>query len=264
MTAAGDQLGNTELQKAAAGLAGWLRAKIEDGGAEGAVVGLSGGVDSALVGALCRTGLGRERCLGVIMPCHSQKQDVDDAVLLAQRFDIPAVTVSLDEPYDRMMAILEGAHDFPAADEARRRLAAANLKPRLRMMTLYYLANLQNRLVVGTGNRSELAVGYFTKHGDGGVDLLPIGGLIKEEVFLLARHLQVPEEILRRPPSAGLWEGQTDEAEMGLTYQQLDAYLATGHADEAVRRRVDAMNSGSRHKRVPPPVGPRIEELLAG
>ena len=105
-------------------------------------------------------------------------------------------------------------------------LALANIKPRLRMTTLYALANDENGLVVGTGNRTELSIGYFTKYGDGGVDVLPLGALDKTAVRGLARELDVPEAVIKRPPSAGLWQGQTDEAEIGLTYDELDWALA--------------------------------------
>ena len=137
------------------------------------------------------------------------------------------------------------------------RLAAANLKPRLRMTTLYAFANHLDYRVLGTDNRSELAVGYFTKYGDGGADLLPLGSLVKGEVRDLARHLGVPERIVAKPPSAGLWAGQTDEAEMGLTYEQLDAYLLTGAAPPAVKARVDALHAASAHKRALPRIAPK-------
>src|SRR5690606_5628013 len=107
-------------------------------------------------------------------------------------------------------------------------MAVANLKPRLRMTTVYYVANTRNYLVAGTGNRSELTIGYFTKYGDGGVDLLPIGRLLKAEVRELARELGIPERIITKAPSAGLWAGQTDEGEMGFTYAELERYLSEG------------------------------------
>jgi NAD+ synthase len=106
--------------------------------------------------------------------------------------------------------------------------------------------------VLGGGNRSELETGYFTKYGDGGADLLPLGRLVKTQVYALAGYLGVPEAVLKRAPTAGLWAGQTDEAEMGLTYRELDAYLLTGEGPEAVRERVERMRRASRHKRRPP------------
>jgi len=141
-------------------------------------------------------------------------------------------------------------------DPATRKLAEANVKPRLRMLTLYYLANRLGSLVVGTGNRSEISVGYFTKYGDGGVDILPLGNLVKSQVRELASHLGIPNEIIEKPPSAGLWEGQTDETEMELTYEELDRYLTNGEAREAVREKVDAMMTESAHKRATPVIPP--------
>ena len=137
------------------------------------------------------------------------------------------------------------------------RLATANLKPRLRMTTLYAFANELDYRVLGTGNRSELAVGYFTKYGDGGADFLPLGDLVKGEVRDLARYLGVPERIITKPPSAGLWADQTDEAEMGLTYEELDAYLLTSEASPAVKAKVDAMHAASEHKRALPRIAPK-------
>jgi NAD+ synthase len=139
-------------------------------------------------------------------------------------------------------------------------LANANIKPRLRMITLYHLANSRNYLVAGTGNRSELMIGYFTKYGDGGVDLLPIGSLLKSDVRDLAAEIAVPKRIIDRAPSAGLWAGQTDEEEMGLTYEDLDAALAaidsgnTTDISPDILQRVEQMISASAHKRTLAPV----------
>ncbi len=228
----------------------WLRDQVRSAGGEGAVVGLSGGIDSAVVAGLCARAF-PGRALGVIMPCHSNPRDAEEARRVAETFGIEVRTVALDEVYDRLLATLAGGQEVDG-----RGLAAANLKPRLRMTTLYFQANLRNYLVVGTGNRSELAVGYFTKYGDGGVDLLPLGNLVKSQVRELAVHLGVPQPVIDRPPSAGLWEGQTDEGEMGLTYQVLDRYLLTGQADPAVAARIEGLATRSEHKRGLPPAAP--------
>ena len=121
-------------------------------------------------------------------------------------------------------------------------------------ITLYYIANSRKYMVVGSSNKSELAIGYYTKHGDSGVDLLPLGSLVKGEVRELARFLGIPQPIIDKPPSAGLWHGQTDESEMGMSYEELDRYLATGIAGSALREKIEAMMAASRHKRQPPPV----------
>lgn len=244
----------------AQGLVAWLRRQAEAAGARGAVVGLSGGIDSAVTAALCRLAF-PGRVLGVIMPCHSDPRDAEDALLVARRFDIPVRTVVLDAPYDALLQALgaeAGAGGDAGGGEGEEagaaRLARANLKPRLRMAVLYYFANLLRYLVVGTGNRSELYAGYFTKYGDGGVDVLPLGHLVKGEVRELARHLGVPEPVIAKPPSAGLWEGQTDEGEMGLSYEVLDRFILTGEAPPEARERILAMHRRSAHKRSLPPI----------
>lgn len=227
----------------------WLKEQAAAAGVEGAVFGLSGGIDSAVVAALCRKAFGVDM-LGVIMPCHSEPTDVEHAMLVAQAFDMPARRlIKLDGVYDSLLNLL----DPDAAAQGKRDLATSNLKPRLRMISLYYQANRLDYFVVGTGNKSELTVGYFTKHGDGGVDILPIAHLVKEQVRALAEHLGVPREVIDKPPSAGLWGGQTDEAEMGITYEQLDRYILTGDARNEVKERIEAMKSASEHKRRMPP-----------
>jgi NAD+ synthase len=146
------------------------------------------------------------------------------------------------------------------ADEVdpRARVPLANVKPRLRMATLYFIANTLNYLVAGTGNRSELSIGYFTKYGDGGVDMLPIGRLVKSEVRALASELGVPEPIIEKPPSAGLWAGQTDEGEMGFTYEDLERYLNEGSAGVAapIADTITRLARASEHKRSLPPMPP--------
>ena len=183
--------------------------------------------------------------LGLIMPCHSDPEDVEHAKKLAEKFRIKTETVDITPVYDLMVKILPEGN----------RIAKANLKPRLRMATLYYFANNLNYLVVGTDNKSESFTGYFTKYGDGGVDILPISHLLKTEVRVLAMELGIPEEIITRPPSAGLWEGQTDEGEMGITYEQLDKTIIaiesgqTDGLDSTLLENVRKMHSATEHKR---------------
>jgi NAD+ synthase len=222
----------------------WIKEKVREAGAEGVVLGISGGVDSALTGALAKKALG-DKVLGLFMPCHSNPTDLEHARLVADKFGIKTEYVDLSPVFDRLMASLPRGSD----------LAVANLKPRLRMATLYYFANSRNYLVAGAGNKSEITVGYFTKYGDGGADLLPLGDLLKSQVRELARELGVPEEIIGKPPSAGLWPGQTDEGEMGITYDELDRTISaiekgdTSGCDEAILERVKAMMAASEHKR---------------
>jgi len=231
-------------------IANWIAERVRDAGSTGAVVGLSGGIDSAVVAGLCARALGTENVLGIVMPIHSISADTHYGEVTGQTWGIEYRTLDLSTVYDAMTAILPKGSD----------LAYANIKPRLRMITLYHHANTLNRLVVGTGNRSELLAGYFTKYGDGGTDILPIAGLYKHQVRELAREIGVPDEIITKPPSAGLWEGQTDEQEMGITYQDLDTTLAAIDAgneasvDPATLEKVQRMIRTSEHKRQLPPI----------
>lgn len=238
-------------------IADWLRERLVDAGADGFVFGLSGGVDSATTAALAVRAVGSDRVLAALLPCHSQPKDARLAQLAADTFDIPTITVDLDGTFDTLMDVL------PPSDD---RLPPANVKPRLRMIALYYLAQSHNYLVLGSGNKSEILVGYFTKYGDGGVDLLPLGDLYKTEVWELARELGVPQEIIERPPSAGLWPGQTDEEEMGISYQELDRVLMAMGAgepadlDPETLEKVRGMIASSAHKRATPPICRRAVE----
>jgi len=246
----------------------WLREYARQAQATGFVVGLSGGIDSATSAALAVRAVGVESVLGVWLPCHSQPEDVAFARLAAESLGLEPLTVELSATYDTLLAALPLGEvlGVPAQDNVlgapAQDMARANLKPRLRMATLYYLAQARNALVLGTGNRAEMMVGYFTKYGDGGVDLEPLGELYKHEVRQLARVLDVPEPLITRPPTAGLWPGQTDEGELGITYDELDAILAALEAGRepvappAVVARVRRMVAASAHKRALPPVFP--------
>ncbi len=232
-------------------IAAWLRDYASAAGAEGFVLGLSGGVDSATAAALAVRAVGPQRVLGLLLPCHSLPEDARLGQAVADAFSIPTLTCDLGPAYDALVAAL------PACSHP---LAAANIKPRLRMTALYYVAQARHALVLGAGNKTEIMVGYSTKYGDGGVDLLPLGGLYKTQVWELARELGVPREVIERPPTAGLWPGQTDEGEMGITYRELDRVLAaieagnTGDVEPATLRKVQAMIACSAHKRALPPV----------
>jgi NAD+ synthase len=257
-----------DLAVLAGEIAGWLRAAMDRTAAASLVVGLSGGVDSAVVCGLCALAAGPERVIAAILPVHSAARDVVDAQAAASAFGVTPRLIDLSSAYEALVAALPGVDaaspiTLASDDDAdRRHLALANIKPRLRMTALYYLANRYNGLVVGTGNKSELSIGYFTKHGDGGVDLLPLGELDKTAVWRLARQLGVPAEIVARAPSAGLWEDQTDEKEIGLSYADLDSALramATGRGDEiesSTRERIARLMASSAHKRALPPAYP--------
>ncbi len=239
----------------------WLRQRATMATARGFVVGLSGGVDSAVVVGLCQRAAPGQ-VLGLIMPCGSDPRDETDAQLVADQFGVPAVRVDLESAYDALLANARTALDRlppemvpPPANDASARVALANIRPRLRMTALYFVANSLNYLVVGTGNKSELTIGYFTKHGDGGVDVLPIGHLLKSQVKSLAKELGVPQSIIDKPPSAGLWRGQMDEAEMGFSYADLERYSSLGPegVSPALALRLERLIRSSEHKRALPP-----------
>jgi len=230
-------------------LVDWIKDRVLAAGCKGVVLGMSGGLDSSVLGVLCIRAF-PENTLGLIMPCHSSEKDKEHALLVAEKFSIPVKTAVLDDIYNEYLKILP---DFKP-EKSLTQLARANLKARLRMITLYYTANQLKYLVIGSGNRSELTVGYFTKHGDSGVDLLPLGNLVKKEVRELARFMKIPAEIIEKAPSAGLWAGQTDEAEMGFTYEALDDYILTGKAPEELKKRIEGMRAASTHKCTTPPI----------
>lgn len=235
-------------------LVSWLQKKVENAGLKGAVVGLSGGIDSAVTARLSQLAFGEE-LLTVIMPCHSNSKDRQDALKLANKFKIEVIENDLTEVYDHLLDKLKTA-DIKAG-----KLAEANIKPRLRMTTLYYYAQAKDYLVVGTDNWSELKIGYFTKHGDGGIDLAPLGSLVKHEVKELAKVLDIPAEIIEKKPSAGLWEGQTDESEMGLSYEELDQYILSGKAEPEVEAKIKELASKNSHKVAPIPI-PKRDKIL--
>jgi NAD+ synthase len=237
------------MQELAERLIDWLRDRARSAGASGLVFGMSGGVDSSVVAVLCKRALGGNT-LGLLLPCHSIQEDIDHACLVAEKFAIKTKLVTLDPLYDSLIAILGGPSDRPDACNA----AEANLKPRLRMTILYYFANNLNYLVVGSSNKCELGIGYFTKFGDSGADIMPLGNMVKRQVREMAGYLQIPDAIVQKAPSAGLWRGQTDEQEMGITYEELDRYFCSQDVSDEVRQKIEYRVASHIHKRVMPPV----------
>ena len=227
----------------------WVREKVLAAGCKGVVLGMSGGLDSSVLAVLCQRAF-PGNTLGVIMPAHSQPQDKEHALAVAGKFSIATTEVVLDDILDKLSQALPDYQATPGVSQ----LAQANLKARLRMAVLYYIANQLNYMVAGSSNRSEVAIGYFTKYGDGGVDILPLGNLVKGQVRELAESLGIPRPIIDKPPSAGLWAGQTDEAEMGFSYDELDRYLLTGEAPAELRKKIEAMIASGDHKRSLPPI----------
>ena len=230
-------------------LVSWIREKILAAGRRGVVLGMSGGLDSSVLAALCRRAF-PQNTLGAIMPCYSSPEDKAHARAVAAKFSITTTEVVLDDIFTALRQTLPDYKSSPTAS----RIAQANLKARLRMLTLYYIANHLQYMVAGSGNKSELSIGYFTKYGDGGVDILPLGALAKGQVRELASFLAIPQEIIDKPPSAGLWQGQTDEDEMGISYDALDRYLLTGEASDELKKKIEAMIAASSHKRALPPI----------
>ena len=223
----------------------FIREKLREAHADGIVFGNSGGKDSALVGILCKAAC--DNTVGIIMPCASKQnfgQDTYDAVALAAQFGIESRTVDLTPVREAELAQLNAVCTPNSA-------AITNIAPRLRMTTLYAIGAAENRLVAGTGNRSEIYMGYFTKWGDGGSDFNPIADLTATEVFAFLEYLDAPRSIIDKAPSAGLFEGQTDEKEMGVSYAAIDRYILEGVADDADQAIIDRYHSRSEHKRRP-------------
>lgn len=230
-----------DLGKQCEAICSWIKDAVNDAKAKGVVLGLSGGIDSAVVAALCKR-VYPDDTLCLIMPCYSNPQDEEDAKLVAEKLNLKVERVVLDSVYDALRAAV-GSQDTD------HRLLLGNIKSRLRMVTLYYFAGKYNYLVAGTSNKSELTIGYFTKYGDSGADILPIADFVKTEVYELARYLEIPEEIINKKPTAGLWKDQTDEGEMGMTYEELDNYILYGKATDIVKDKIDTMHKLSEHKR---------------
>jgi len=223
----------------------WLKELLAASGAAGFVFGSSGGKDSALVGILCKAA--SDNTLGVIMPCGSSVNFGDDkthALMLAKQYDIEHMQVDLTTAKAEVVSAIEQ----PLSKQAE-----TNIAPRLRMASLYAIAANRNALVVGTGNRSENYLGYFTKHGDGAYDLNPIADLTATEVIEFLEYLDAPKEIWSKAPSAGLYEGQTDEGELGFSYKELDNYLTHGFEGANIDK-IKQYHENSKHKRSTAPM----------
>ncbi|MCH4888224.1 NAD(+) synthase [Acidaminobacter sp. JC074] len=228
----------------------WLREQVELSHTNGILVGLSGGIDSSVVACLIKRAF-PENSIGVILPCKSNDKDKEDGIAVAEACGLDYIEVDLTEAHDN---IFNKVNDALGDRGQKRRLTDANLRARLRMSTLYTVGNDMGYLVAGTDNAAELLTGYFTKYGDGGVDILPLARLTKREVFEWAKYLGVPQSVIDRKPSAGLWEGQTDEEEMGVTYDAIDAYIEGNFVSDEDKLVIERMNRVTEHKRVMPPM----------
>lgn len=243
----------------------FIKDKVESSNSDGVVIGLSGGIDSTVVACLAVKALGTNNVKAFVLPSSSTSdQDLFDAELVKTELDIECEFINIDDFVDNFLEVCS-TDNLP---DENKDLALMNIKPRIRMTTLYYYAAIYNSLVIGTGNKTEIQLGYFTKYGDGGVDLLPIGDLYKQEVQSVARCLNVPDSIIEKAPSAGLKPDQTDESEIGLTYPIIDRILYL-HLEEDASvdeisesldisqedvRRIIKMIKASEHKRLTAPV----------
>ncbi|NHJ33666.1 MAG: NAD+ synthase [Asgard group archaeon] len=239
----------------------FIQEMIKTSKTKGLIVGLSGGIDSSVCAALAVRAIGKEKVLGLIEPnAKLDPKYEEDARKLAKQLGIEVKKIAIT---DMLAAFISNAD----VEIAKNQLAIGNVMARIRMAINYAYANHLNYLVLGTSNKTEIMVGYITKYGDGGVDFEPCGDLYKTQIRILATYLNIPEEIIVKPPSAGFWEGQTDEGEMGITYETLDMILLAKEKgftkeqiieelkiEEKLIDKVDKMIQNSEHKRKMPPI----------
>lgn len=227
----------------------WLQKQVKDTGVKGLLVGVSGGLDSAVVAHLIKRAV-PDDSLGVLLPIQTKPSDMEDAQNVIKSCGIDDITVDLTQTHDDMYGqITERLNEKNEFNVNNDQLAGANLRARLRMSTLYALATNYNYLVVGTDNASEHYTGYFTKYGDGAADIMPLVNFTKQEVRETATYLGVPEKLVSKEPSADLWEGQTDEDEMGTTYDKIDAYLKGEEIPEQDKEIIENLHASTAHKR---------------
>lgn len=244
-----------DIQKEVQEITKWIKNYVEEARADGVVIGNSGGKDCATVIALAQKALGSSKVLTVAMPCNSIKADIEDAKLVADAFDVPLIEVDISATYQALEQQIDKV--ITPKEEWRGREAKINTKPRLRMTTLYYIAQNRNYLVIGTGNKCEAIVGYTTKWGDNAHDFNPIAEFTVEEVLQIAEYLGVPDKIIKKAPNDGLG-GLTDEEKLGVTYKQIAEYSETGKTDEKAMEIIIRKEKIAEHKRKPIPVYHRL------
>lgn len=223
----------------------WLKGELVATATKGFVIGISGGLDSSVCAALMKKAT--DNCLGLILPIESDVRDIDDASEMASLINLKTEYIDLTPVYQHLVKFLPGTNV----------IAKGNVKARLRMVVIYYYANCNEYLVCGTGNKTEFSLGYFTKYGDGACDVLPLGDLYKHEVRELARTLGISQKIIEKVPSAGLWQGQTDEGEIGCSYDEMDRVLheiEKGRIEGDVAQKLKSMMEQSEHKRKLPKI----------
>ena len=212
-----NEIPKLDVKKTKDDIGEFVQNKVSEANADGLVVGLSGGIDSTLAAFLACEAVGKENVFGIVMPSTTTPtEDKLHGTAIAQLLGINYKEIAIDSILNEFLSVTQLEED---------KLSIGNLKARIRMSIIYFYANSKNYLVSGTGNKSEILIGYFTKHGDGACDIEPIGDLYKTDVYQLAKYLEIPQEIIDKPPRAGLWNNQTDEDEIGMTYELLDKIL---------------------------------------
>ena len=212
-----NEIPKLDVKKTKDDIVEFVQNKVSEANANGLVVGLSGGIDSTLAAFLACEAVGKDNVFGIVMPSTTTPtEDKLHGTVIAQLLGINYKEIAIDSILNEFLSVTQLEED---------KLSIGNLKARIRMSIIYFYANSKNYLVSGTGNKSEILIGYFTKHGDGACDIEPIGDLYKTDVYQLAKYLEIPQEIIDKPPRAGLWNNQTDEDEIGMTYELLDKIL---------------------------------------
>jgi NAD+ synthase len=244
----------------------FIHETVDNAGADGGVLGLSGGIDSTLTAYLAVEALGTDGLHGLVLPSEvNEDENMSDAERVARELDIEYDIIEIGPVVESFLDAFPAEIEPIESDPLKN--TVGNVRVRTRAVLSYFVANHENRIVLGTGNQSEALVGYFTKYGDGAVDCHPIGNLYKQQVRQLAREMGVPDDLVEKTPTAGMWVGQTDEEEMGMGYDVLDAILAL-HIDGPLStvatarelniepdlvETVETLVARSKHKREMPP-----------